>query len=204
MRASNLAILLVVVCMVATGCATRLPASALASRLQYQGFSSSRPPNDNWFMNRSEQDHTTLLFRREVHGETHTFLFAVQLTGLEREPSSNEDFTELVHQHMVAVNDPDRHEVVSYDSRPAPHQGQFCVRYTLQTVDRKSPVLPGLELSMNFEGLACRHPLWPNAILDAYYSERGIPAELDPTLGAEGEQLLRGLIIEVKPGVPAT
>jgi hypothetical protein len=41
-------------------------------------------------------------------------------------------------------------------------------------------------------------------MLDAYSSERGVPAELDPTLQPEGELLLRGIIIEVAPGVPAT
>jgi hypothetical protein len=199
----GLATLLLAVCSLAIGCANRLPASALAPRLQYQGFSSARPPNDNWYVNRNEQDHTTLLFRREVSGNTHSFFFAVQLNKLEREPRSNEDFAELVRGHMVAVTDPQRHEVLSYHSEPEPRQGQFCVRYSLQTLDRKSPVLPGRELSMNFEGLACRHPLWPNAILDAYYSERGVAHELDSTLHSEGEQLLQGLTIEVQPGLPA-
>jgi hypothetical protein len=204
MRKGNLAILTLVVCVVTTNCATKQSASTLAPRLQHQGFSSPRPPNNSWFMKKSEQNPTTLLFRREVPGKTHTFFYAIQLSQLEREPSSNEDFTELVHQLMVAVDDPGRHEVLSYVSRPSPRQGQFCVRYTLRVIDRKSPVFPGRELRMNLEGLACRHPLWPNVLLDAFYSERGMPEELEPALGIEGEQLLKGLIIEVKPGVPAT
>lgn len=200
---TGLATLLLALCSLAIGCANRLPASALAPRLQYQGFSASRPPNDSWFINRDEQDHTTLLFRREVAGQSHSFFFAVQLIALKREPRSDEDFAELVRQRMVAVTDPQRHEVLAYQAKPMSQQGQSCIRYSLQTIDRKSPVLPGLELNMNFEGIACRHPLWPNAILDAYYSERGLARELDPSLYPEGEQLLRGVTIEVEPGVPA-
>jgi hypothetical protein len=104
---------------------------------------------------------------------------------------------------MVAVGDPQRREVLSYRANPTSPQGQFCVRYSLQSIDRKSPVLPDIELNMNFEGIACRHPLWPNAILDAHYSERGPARELDPSLHPEGEQLLRGITTEVEPGVPA-
>ena len=187
----------------AVACANKLPASALTPRLQYQGFSAARPPNNNWFVNRSEQDHTTLLFRREVSGEAHSFFFSVQVSALERAPTSDDDFAELVRRHMVAVTDPRRHEVLSYEANPVSRQGQFCLRYSLRTIDRNSPVLPGLELHMNFEGIACRHPLWPNAVLDAYYSERGPSDELDPSLRHEGEQLLQGVTIEVQPGVPA-
>lgn len=190
-------------CAAIVACTNRLPASALAPRLQYQGFSVARPPNDSWYVNRNEQNHTALLFRREVAGEAHSFFFAVRVSALEREPSSDDDFTELVHRYMVAVNDPQRHQVLSYDAMPTSLQGQFCLRYTLQTIDRKSPVLPDRHLRMSFGGIACRHPLWPNAVLDAHYSERGPLNELDPSLHHEGDQLLRGVVIEVAPGVPA-
>ena len=187
----------------ALACANRLPASRLDPRLQYQGFSAARPPNDSWYMNRNEQTPTSLLFRREVLGEAHSFFFSVELSALEREPVSDDDFADLVREKMVAVTDPERHEVLSYEATPTSRQGQFCVRYQLRTLDRKSPVLPGRELSMNFEGSACRHPLWPHGALDSSYSERGPANLLDPALNSEGEQLLRGITIEIEPGVPA-
>ncbi len=88
MSRQRLAISVLVACFLAIACANRLPASALAPRLQYQGFSAERPPTDSWYINRNEQDHTTLLFRREVSGEAHSFFFAVRPNGLEREPRS--------------------------------------------------------------------------------------------------------------------
>lgn len=184
-------------------CANRLPASRLEPRLQYQGFSASRPPNGSWYMNGDEQKPATLLFRREVSGEARSFFFSVELSALERTPTSDDDFAELVRTKMVAVTDPIRHEVLAYDATPTSRQGQFCVRYRLRSLDKKSPVVPGQVLRMNFEGIACRHPLWPNGVLDSSYSERGPAEDIDPSLKSEGEQLLRGVTIEVEPGTPA-
>ena len=154
-------------------------------------------------MNRDEQKPTTLLFRREVSGNAHSFFFSVELSALERTPTSDDDFAELVREKMVAVTDPTRNEVLSYEATPTSRQGQFCVRYQLRSLDKKSPVVPGQVLNMNFEGIACRHPLWPNGVLDSSYSERGPAEQLDPSLESEGEQLLQGVTIEVEPGTPA-
>ena len=41
-------------------------------------------------------------------------------------------------------------------------------------------------------------------ILTFYYSERGTREEIDPVLSQEGERFLRGVRIDVAPGVPAT
>jgi hypothetical protein len=154
-------------------------------------------------MNRDEQRPTTLLFRRDVSGEARSFFFSVELSALDRNPTSDDDFAELVRTKMVAVTDPTRHEVLDYEATPTSRQGQFCVRYQLQTLDKKSPVLPGQVLRMNFEGIACRHPLWPNAVLDSSYSERGLAEGIDPSLRSEAEELLLGVVIEVEPGKPA-
>ena len=194
---------LVALSALAIACANRLPASRLEPRLQYQGFSASRPPNDSWYMNRDEQRPTTLLFRREISGEARSFFFSVELAALERNPTSNDDFAELVRMKMVAITDPARNEVLAYEAAPTSRQGQFCIRYQLRTLDKKSPVFPGRVLRMNFEGIACRHPRWPNAVLDSSYSERGLAEDIDPSLRSEAEQLLQGVTIEVEPGTPA-
>jgi hypothetical protein len=104
---------------------------------------------------------------------------------------------------MIAVTDPARHEVLAYEAMPTSRQGQFCVRYEMRSLDKKSPVSSGQVLRMNFEGIACRHPLWPNGVLDSSYSERGLGEGIDPSLKSEGEQLLRGVTMEVEPGMPA-
>ena len=185
------------------GCANRLPASQLSPRLQYQGFSAARPTTDEWFLNRDEQEPRTLLFGRKATEGGSTFFFTVQLFALEQEPNSDKDFAKLVEQWATTVTDPTRHEVLSYRATPTSLQGQYCLRYQLHVLDKKSFGIPGNVLNMHFEGLACRYPLWPKGVLDMYYSERGISEQMNPLLRAEGEDLLKGVTIETGVGPPA-
>lgn len=186
----------------AAGCLSNVvPTHRMLPTLQQQGFSAERPPNGEWYLRRSEQKPTVLLYRRKAIGETHSFYFAVRLERLEREPESSEDFAELVRKRATTTT---RNEVLHYEAEPTTRQGQVCLRYVIRAIDRGSPHHPGKELAMNLYGVACRHPLWPDAVLDAFYSERALPEQLDPSLHAEGEQLLRGVTIEVAPGEPAS
>jgi hypothetical protein len=56
---------------------------------------------------------------------------------------------------------------------------------------------------MILHGYRCLHPAWPERTLDFYYSERGLPSELDPKLSSEGETFLEGVRIDIAPGTPA-
>jgi len=154
-------------------------------------------------MNRDEQTSSTLLFRREVSGEAQSFYFSVRLSKFPKAPSSDDEFVQMVETMSVTVTDPSRHEILSYKATPTSRQSQFCVRYELRLLDKKSPAVPAKVLIMHIAGIACRHPLWPDVVADMYYSERGISEQIDPSLRSEGEQLLQGIVIEVAPGTPA-
>lgn len=184
-------------------CANRQPASRFDARLQHRGFSAARPPHDQWFLLLSEQSPPNLLFRRTVAGSAHSFLFEAQLASIEGAPASDVDFAAFVEKRMTAIRDTDRFSLLSYQGQLAPRQGQVCVRYAMETLDRENPLFPGVELRTSFKGVACRHPAWPDTILDWRYSERAPASELDPSLAAEGDALIEGIVIETAPGVPA-
>jgi hypothetical protein len=57
---------------------------------------------------------------------------------------------------------------------------------------------------MTVAGFRCLHPKWPKVALEFFYSERGLPNELDPKLAEEGEEFLKGVSIDVGPGTPAS
>lgn len=196
-------LLLLATLIACAGCANVVPRDAMDSRVRRTGFSVARPPNSAWFLRRDEQSADSLMFRRSVSGDTHTVFFSVRVLGLERGPWSDDDFEQLVRKHNVAVEDEQQFEVVSYASEREVRQGQSCVRYAMETIERHKPLVPGVELRMQFLGLACRHPLWPNGFVDAFYSERGAARDLDETFEAEGAQLLEGVTIELSPGTPA-
>jgi hypothetical protein len=181
------------------GCASRVPASALDPRLTYVGFSVDRPPNDDWYLNTNEQTRSRLFYRRELRNPPSTFFFQVSMIELEREPQSESDFADLLREHNTSVADPSRHEVVSHSLEPTSAPGRSCFRYSMLTLDKRIPGLPGQILSMKFEGVACRHPSWPNAMLDAFYSERGLSTQIPQYLRDESEKLLNSLTIDSVP-----
>jgi hypothetical protein len=193
------AVAAVVVATSFAGCASRGLASALEPRLSYIGFSVDRPPNDNWSLNMGEQSRSRLIYGRELHNPPSTFFFKASMIGLEREPQSESDFASLVREYNTSVSDPSRHEVVSYSQQPTSAPGPSCVRYSMLTHDQRVPGLPDRILNMKIEGVACRHPSWPDAALDAFNSERGFANQIPQYLREEGENLLNSLTIDSAP-----
>ncbi len=178
------------------GCASRVPASALDPRLTHVGFSVDRPPNDDWYLNTNEQARSQLLYRRDVRDPLSTFFFQVNMIELEREPQSESDFASLLREHNTSVADPSRHEIVAHSMEPTSAPARSCFRYSMLTLDKRTPGLPGQILSLKIEGVACRHPSWPNAMLDAFYSERGLGTAIPQYLRDESEKLLNSLTID--------
>jgi hypothetical protein len=193
------AIAAVIVATSLAGCASRVPASALDPRLSYVGFSVDRPPNDNWYLNTDEQSRARLFYRRELHNPSNTFFFQASMIGLEREPQSESDFASLIREYNTSVSDPSRHEIVSYALEPTSAPGPSCIRYSTLTLDKRVPGLPGRVLKMKIEGVACRHPSRPDAVLDAFYSERGSATQIPQYLRDEGDKLLNSLTIDSVP-----
>jgi hypothetical protein len=184
---------------VSLGCANRRPASSLAARLPYTGFSTDRPPNDNWYINLSEaiQHPEAALYRRDVPNEAQSFGFFARFFDLGKEPRSDSEFSILLSQAPARGLSPEGATIRSYQTRPEPRQGRYCIRFTMKTVDKTSRKYPSRSFYSRASGLFCRHPDRPKAALVAAYVERGLVDQFDGSLAAEGEQLLRSLRIEV-------
>lgn len=175
----------------------------MAPRLEYQGFSFERPPNANWYLLQSEGSHTDVTLRRELQGtsQTHTFYASVSLGGIERRPRDHDDFAELARSRGQQA--PYEVRTISYEQRLVTRQNQWCIRFDSSHIARGSPRAPQGELTMILRGYRCLHPAWPTTTLDFFYSERGLPHELDPMLLEEGETFLNGVRIDVAPHTPA-
>lgn len=194
-----------VVSALCAGCATldgRIDYFEMAPRLEYTGFSFDRPPGPEWFIVDAEQTYTSVTLRRETRSETHSFYAIVALSGLEDQPGSHEEFLELARprrqQASYSV------EELSREQSPVSIQNQWCLRFDTLAAVRGAPIAPDRELRMTVRGFRCLHPANPRTTLDFYYSERGLPDEIDPELADEGERFLRGVRIDVAPGTPAT
>lgn len=181
----------------------RISYDRMAPRLAYQGFSFDKPPNEHWYILESEQSYTSVPVRRELDppSPTHSFYAAVALGGIEREPRSHADFAALARSK--GRTGPYEITEVSYHQETTTRQGQWCIRSESVDRVRGAPVAPDRTLTMVIRGFRCLHPTWPKTTLDFFYSERGLPEELDPALYEEGEAFLRGVRIDVAPDTPA-
>ena len=175
----------------------------MSPRLEYQGFSFDRPPNPSWYLLQSEQSYTEAMLRRDFFStsETHTFFATVGLGELERQPVTHEEFAELARSEKQRA----AYEIrpVSYEQRLAMRQNQWCIRFESSYAVVGAPSASDRELTMIMRGYRCLHPAWARATLDFFYSERGLPDEIDPALSAEGEQFLESVRIDVAPDTPA-
>lgn len=199
----NLLLLLLVVL---TGCAAlfdKVRQTDMAPRLSYQSFSFDRPSSWDWYLLRSEEHHTDVTLRRDFwfSSDTHTFYASVGLGGIERQPETHEEFAELARS--TGQNAPYEVRTVSYEQRLTTRQNQWCIRVESSHVVVGAPPAPDRELTMILRGYRCLHPAWPKTTLDFFYSERGLPHEIDPKLSAEGEEFLSGVRIDIAPNTPA-
>jgi hypothetical protein len=175
----------------------------MAARLEYQGFSFDRPPNDNWYILRSEEEYTSVRIHRALtpSSPTHSFYAAVAMGGVEHQPTSHAEFAQMARSKGRTA--PYEISEISYHQEPTTKQGQWCIRVESVDAVRGAPVAPQQTLTMVIRGFRCLHPAFPKATLDFFYSERGLPEEIDPKLYEEGEAFLRGVRIDVAPNTPA-
>jgi hypothetical protein len=190
-----------------SGCAAlfdKVRQPEMAPRLSFQGFSFERPSSWDWYLLRSEAHHTDVTLRRELgsSSETHTFYASVSLGQLEREPATHEAFAELARS--TGQKAPYEIRTVTDELQLTTRQNQWCIRFDSSHVAVGAPAAPDRELTMILRGYRCLHPAWPRTTLDFFYSERGLPDEMDPKLSAEGEEFLNGVRIDTAPNTPAS
>ena len=174
----------------------------MAPRMEYQGFSFNRPESPEWYILRSDQDYTHVTLRRDLPSQTHSFYAMVSLGGIEKQPSSHEEFAEMARSkgQQAAYETHD----ISLDHELVTIQNQWCIRVETRSLHRGAPVAPLQDLELIVRGFRCLHPAWPKTTLDFFYSERGKPEELDFELSREGEIFLRGVRIDIAPETPAS
>jgi hypothetical protein len=175
----------------------------MAPRLSYQGFSFNRPSSWDWYLLSSEEHYNDVTLRRDswIPSKTHSFYAKVSLGRIERQPETAEEFAELARS--TGQKAPYEIRTVSYEQRVTTRQSQWCIRIESSYVVVGAPPAPDQELTMILRGYRCLHPAWPKTTLDFFYSERGLPNEIDPKLSKEGEEFLDGVRIDIAPNTPA-
>ncbi len=169
-----------------------------APRHQYRGFSIAPPRGVGWQVRVSEQRPDAAVFRRPLVTPTHTFVAESYLIQL---------MNDVPFERAAAprgLDDPMRFDVL--ENTHAVHEGPpgRCLRYTIRLADKSAPSARGATLHLLERGLVCAHPSMRDTGVRASFSERGLPAELDPSLWTELDAFLNSLQLESAPGVPAT
>jgi hypothetical protein len=171
----------------------------MPSHFQYDGFSFERPANPAWHYYRSESSPTDVIVRRELDSRTHSFFVRIAWMPLDHTPATHEEFVELFHQ---PVRDQPPESDIQATAEPAERQGQWCARTHLEATVTHPPRVPDQVLRLVVAGYACLSRARPRQALVFMYSERGLPAEIDPALQAEGADVVEHVVLESSPGVP--
>jgi hypothetical protein len=172
----------------------------MPERLQYRGFSLARPEHPGWFVKVSEQSHTHAIIRCKLPGPTHTAFVSVNLGALPRAASSREDFAELAREDHI--KDTNRFAIISYQQTEVMIQGQWAIKYEIRIRDSATTNSPDRPLIMLESGFVVNQPTFTNGVLRFFYSERGLPEELNPVIEADGKSIISGVRLESEPGKP--
>jgi len=197
--------LLTIIITFAVSCGNRyiIKVSNMQPRLQYTGFSVARPPDTGWVALSYEQEGMTAMFRKELPSKTHSAFVSIKLRKLDRPATSLEDLV-IIDKESHVFNDTVRFKMVNFTQTPTTLQGQWCVNWTEQVIDRNPAIAPNTPLAARAQGFRCIHPIHKSnqVVLDAEISERGLEEELDSLIIKEGEELLKSIVLESAPGVP--
>jgi len=186
-----------------TSCTTSniISQSGMKPRLQYVGFSISRPSNATWFALANEQEGMRCLLRRQCDAKTHTLLASAKMRLLPHSPTSPQDLAEMAKAFHVFA-DTNRFELQNLTQTVGTRQGQWCIYFRETIVDRNAPVAAGRTLIGRSRGFVCLHPSFDKTVVFADCSERCLNEELSDNLLEEGEEVLRTIQLESAPGVP--
>lgn len=169
------------------GASAVLSAEKMSPRLQYRGFSLTKPAEKEWYLVMKEQSPQRAILHRKVKSPTRSVYFAAGLNLIDRAPQSPEDFARLVKPNLT---DGSLQKPV-YTPKATTVGGQPAIAYEL------SATLPagrdGKVRVLRDRGLIVLHPSHPVTVVQVVFSQRGTEGELDETLEAEGRALLEGV-----------
>jgi hypothetical protein len=179
-----------------------VPASRMEPQLRFYGFSVARPPNTGWFALMNEQKDDVAIFRKKLSSNTHTAFVSIELRKMNRPATSLEDLVTIDKETHI-FQDTVRFKMLDFTQTPNTRQGQWCVYWTEQVIDRKPAINPNIPLVARAYGFRCIHPIYKQTVaLVAEISERGLEEELDPSIMTEGEAILKSIVLVDTLGVP--
>jgi hypothetical protein len=200
---SLLLFLLAVISFVSCKKPSIIPVSRMEPRLKFYGFTVARPPDTGWFVLLSEQKDDNAIFRKKLSSPTHTAFVEINLRRMSRAATSLEDLV-VIDKESHVFEDTVRFKMVNFTQTPTTLQGQWCVNWTEQVIDRKPANSPNTPLTARAQGFRCIHPIYTSnrVILEAEISERGLEDELDSLIIKEGEEILKSIVLTDTMGVP--
>lgn len=172
--------------------------TACRNRYRFSGFSVCIPTDSQWSFRFNEQTSVKALFRRGPMTVTHSFYATVTLDAIDPDLP----FDQAVKNSHTLITDRSRFTLLEYSQQADGSRGIPCVRFSFRALDERARFAPGVPLHLVTKGLTCAHPSMKGSAVEAVYSERGLPSELDPSLWLDLEEFLRGVQIESASGMP--
>ncbi len=179
-----------------SGCAAfidKVPTESMIPKLTYHGFTVKRPVDNKWCLYQSEQEPFTACFRLDRSSRTYSAYTLIQVSSLQAHPESIDEFEKQWKKEKTSTSG--RMKLLEYTSSQSMKQGQWCINYSLKSLDTE-PVNSDTPLVMTMKGFVVLHPNWPDAIIDAYVSQRGTKDDLTPEIDESGKSILEGVRLE--------
>lgn len=183
-----------------SGCAVfldKIPTEYMMEDLSYCGFSVKRPTDSRWYLYKSEQAPLIACFRRDGSSHMHSAYTMMNVSSLNTWPKTIDEFEKIWRAEKTQTSG--RMKLQEYTSSQTMKQGQWCIEYSLKTLDT-TPINSASPLVMTMKGFVVIHPSWTNAVLDAYISQRGKEDELNVEIDNSGKSILDGVRLESAPG----
>jgi hypothetical protein len=126
---------------------------------------------------------------------------SAKLRTIQRIPTTPQEFAEIEKDFHI-FQDTTRFELKDLKQTTGTRQGQWCVYFEEQIIDKKAPNAGDRELVGRGIGFVCLHPSFSNTVVFADCTERGFANELNDQLLEEGKALLQNIQLESAPGIP--
>jgi len=166
-------------------------------RLHYAGFSIKLPSRDDWYLLRSEQAPDVATLRIDLDSQTHSLVGRAQMWGLAQRMTTREEFAEMFRRDRGWESD--GFEIIEYSQSLGTDRGDWCLRYSVRLREVQTTAPGGKPFEIHLRGFTCPHSSTPLAVLDAYWAERGLSTEMDPTLSERGDRFLQSIRIDPVP-----
>lgn len=193
-------ITLLLIPLIFSGCAAfidKVSTEHMVSNLSYRGFTVKRPSDNRWCLYQSEQDPFIACFRMDGSSHTHSVYTMINVSSLAKPSQTIDEFEKEWKVEKTQTSG--RMKLLEYTSSQSMKQGQWCIDYSLKTLDT-TPINSDRPLVMTMKGFVVIHPGWTNAVLDAYVSQRGKENELSSEVDNSGKAILDGVRLESAPG----